>query len=407
VSSTVSTSVKGFRRRSRQESGGVVWRTLLTMVILSAAPAAPAARGAPFQLVATHPDAVAQATAQGQTLATLKPFNGKLYAGFGDYNANTGPIGVRAFDPATAAFTPQLLSAQTEALLIYRQIGGKLYAPHLDPWPSPPPPGELGGYSLGVADGPTETWTDLRLVPALHVFDVATYDGSDLWLVGSRDTATGSEGVAWRSRDGGATWQVSLVVPPQRAGALHSRLYAVQAYKGKLYTHGQDGDIWGPHSTSKVFDGTSWSDGPGLGMGYVGNMFHPENFAGEMVYHRLYPGAPGGSRLSKFNGTRAAWAYTDEPFYDYTIAGDTLYALLTDGRIIRTTDLLRWTLLDRAPADGRSLGVLDGRLYIGATGGRLYQYSVPVPDPAAGALVLIVSLAALRRRYRGRKEQRA
>jgi hypothetical protein len=351
------------------------------------------ASAAPFLLIATHPDAAAQPTATGQTLSTLKPFNGKLYAGFGDYDLNTGPIGIRAFDPGTGAFTPQRLSAQTEALLIYREIGGKLYAPHIDPWPSPPPSVEFGGYSLGVVNGATETWSDLRPIEGIHMFDMATSNGVDLWMVGSRLTANGSEGVAWRSSDGGGNWSVSLVVPPQRTNALNARLYAIHAYNGKLYTQGHDNGL-GPHSTSKVFDGAAWSDGPSLGGGFTGNMWHPETFAGEMVYDRVHGGLPG--RISKFNGTRTALAYPDAnaTFYDYTIDDGVLYALITDGRIVRTTDLLQWTLLDTAPAAGRSLGVLGDTLYVGGTGGQLWQY---IPEPSATVSLAAIVLLSLRR----------
>lgn len=376
-------------------------RTLGAFLVYGVLICAYRATAAPFLLVATHPDAGAQSTALGQTIQTLKPFNGKLYAGYGDYGVNTGPIVVRAFDPAAGAFGSSSLTAETEALLIYREIGGKLYAPHIDPWPSPPPSVEFGGYSLGAVNGTTEMWSDHRPVAGIHMFDMATYDGVDLWMVGSRPTSTGSEGVAWRSLDGGATWQVSLVVPPQRAGVTNARLYAIHAYNGKLYTQGQDFEVWGPHSTSKVFDGVSWSNGPSLAGGYIGNMWHPETFAGEMVYDRIHGGQPG--RLSKFNGTRTALAYPDAnvTFYDYTIDDDVLYALATTGSVFQTSDLVTWTLLDTAPADARSLGVLGDTLYVGGTAGRLWQYSALVPEPTMAGVVGVLSLVVLARRGRG------
>ena len=390
------------RRRLAITSLGVGVGLVAPTLAASAAPV--------FELVATHPDATQQATALGQTIQTLKPFNGKLYAGFGDYFSNTGPIGVRAFDPATGAFGPQMLSAQTEALLIYREIGGKLYAPHIDPWPSPPPPDEMGGYSLGIANGTTETWTDHRVVPGIHMLDVATFDGHDLWIAGSRLNATGgTDGVAWRSQDGGATWEVSLVVPPQRTGATIARLYAIQAYNGKLYTQPQDsnpGDAtWGPQSVSKVFDGTSWSNGPSLGGGVIGNMWHPETFAGELVWDRLHGGSAG--RMSKFNGTRTALAYPDfnTTIYDYTIDGDLLYALASDGRILQTSDLVAWSLFDTAPASARSIGVLDGTLYLGGTGGQLFRY--PEPAGPLSLAVLAGRLFARARRVNDQKQRRS
>ena len=366
------------RRGPKRSSHAGAW--LIVALLLPAL----STHAAPFHLVATHPDAAVQATTTGKMLSTLMPFNGKLYAGYGDYDPqNTGPIGIRAFDPTSGQFTEQLLKrpqsphgAETNALLMFREIGGRLYAPHIDPWPDPPPQGELGGYSLGIAGGPGagDTWTDHRVVQGIHLFDMATFDGTDLWLVGS----SGVNAVAWRKRDQTSDWELSLSVPPQRGGA-GARFYAIHAYNGKLYTQGQELDpSWGPHAVSKVFDGNSWSDGPSLGGGYVGNMWHPETFAGEMVYDRVRGGQAG--RISKFNGTRTTLAYPDPAvtFYDYTIDGDTLYALLTDGRIMKTKDLAAWTLLDTAPATARSLGVLDHTLYAGATAAQLYRYNVPL-----------------------------
>ena len=110
---------------------------LHTLISALLAPALSASAAPVFELAATHPDA-----AIGKSIQTLKPFHGKLYAGYGDYFTNTGPIADRAFEPATGTFGSSLLSAQTEALMIYREIGGKLYALHIDPWPSPRRPRE-------------------------------------------------------------------------------------------------------------------------------------------------------------------------------------------------------------------------------------------------------------------------
>src|SRR5687768_11515389 len=112
-------------------------RLIGASIILAFHACAPPASAATFDIVATHPDAAAQPTARGQILSTLKPFNGKLYAGFGDYGVNTGPIGIRAFDPASGRFSNQLLTtpreglppiqgAQSEAIYLYREIRGQL-----------------------------------------------------------------------------------------------------------------------------------------------------------------------------------------------------------------------------------------------------------------------------------------
>src|SRR5689334_2349445 len=90
------------------------------------------ASAATFDLVAVHPEVALQTTYYGDHIATLKPFNGRLYAGYGDYGANTGPIAVRAYDPTLGAFTDPMLSSATEAIYIYRNINGNLYAPNID-----------------------------------------------------------------------------------------------------------------------------------------------------------------------------------------------------------------------------------------------------------------------------------
>src|SRR4051812_25423164 len=103
----------------------------VAVAVLLASVVSPA-HAATFTLVATHPEVAAQTTSYGNLIATLKPFNGRLYAGYGDYNANTGPIAVRAYDPALGGFTDPMLSSATEAIYIYRNLNNKLYAPNID-----------------------------------------------------------------------------------------------------------------------------------------------------------------------------------------------------------------------------------------------------------------------------------
>src|SRR5688572_31689862 len=79
-----------------------------------------------FITIGTHPGATAQNTNTGKQIATLFPWNGKLFAGYGDYGANTGPIDIYAFDPDSQSFT-FVWEANTEAIYNYRAKIGRAH----------------------------------------------------------------------------------------------------------------------------------------------------------------------------------------------------------------------------------------------------------------------------------------
>jgi hypothetical protein len=86
-----------------------------------------------FTELATHPDAAAQTTDQGKTINKIEIFNGKLYAAYGDYGANTGPISINPFDLTTNTFDGEAISVPSESLGNWKVIDGKLYTTTIDP----------------------------------------------------------------------------------------------------------------------------------------------------------------------------------------------------------------------------------------------------------------------------------
>ena len=54
---------------------------------------------------------------------------------------------------------------------------------------------------------------------------------------------------------------------------------------------------------------------------------------------------------------------------DFVVGSDSVTVLGTDQRIRRSRDLVHWRVLGLAPEGARSLALLDGRLYVGATEG--------------------------------------
>jgi len=169
-----------------------------------------------FALVGTHTFASQQGTALGRSLRELQRWNGQLYIGYGDIAANTGsPVGgirVAPYDPQSAGFVDSGFSAPTEAILNYRPIGDKLYALSDDPTGSTP-------YSV-LQGG---SWQAAGSVFSQHVFDIATLDGTDIWLAGSFSDHRLHE--LPRSTNGGASF----------GSILYDRTCDVNPYTGNIY----------------------------------------------------------------------------------------------------------------------------------------------------------------------------
>jgi hypothetical protein len=116
-------------------------------------------------------------------------------------------------------------------------------------------------------------------------------------------------------------------------------------------------------------------------------------FAGRLVYQTLQPVAGPGSRLLVFDGQHVTLPLAPG-IYDFTVSGPALYALTTTGAVLRTTDLVSWAPIGTAPPGSRSIGALQGRLYVGTTGARLYRLRAPL-EPVGTSLSLGLTLNAV------------
>lgn len=308
---------------------------------------------ADFAPIGLHPGALAQPTAMGRILATLTAWDGRIYAGYGDIYANTGPIAITPYDPRTSSFAPEWVS-DTEAVHTYRRIGPELWAPATDP-----------RTNADVARG--KPWRDELPVHASHVYDAATLTGTDRWLVGSLNY----DAMAWRSPGPGAPWEGSLRIPAVDDGQRDfARFYFAGVLAGRLYVQSCDYHR-GRRPTSKVWDGV-WSDGPSLLPEAADLGWHPEVFAGRMVYLTTQSIFAGGSRLLSFDGRQVSLV-SAENVWSFTVDGDRLFTLGMKGVVRRTRDLVSWTTVATAPAGCRSLAVLDGSIYLGTSDAGLYR----------------------------------
>ena len=323
---------------------------------LTACSGLPCRLGGPAEFVSLgkNPFAAAQPTPVGRTLHALEGWGGELYMGYGDYDENTGPIEISAYDPRRSAYGTKL-RFPTEAIALFRPIGERLYAPAIDPRGD----GPSAAVAVGAPDG---RWSNNKDVWMTHVFDVATFDGTDLWLVGSRAT----QAIAVRSRDGGRTWETAFALDPRSAAAHDfARFHFVFVHRGRLYLQAQDlqGGLF-PRST--VFDGAGWTDGPDLHP-IPNTGAKPLAVAGQIVYF----GARG---IMAFDGRAARLARPPQArIHDLVVAEGILYVL--DGReVLRTEDLGTWLPVATAPARTTSIGVLDGYLYAGTVDSELFRY---------------------------------
>lgn len=347
---------------------------------------------ATFQDLGTHPQAVLQSTDSGKIIKSLTAWNGKIYAGYGDWNDNTGPIALTPFDPATNSFAnaPEF-TADTEAIEVFRPMGGKLYVPSTDPKVS-------ADYSWADASSGKAIWSGKTPVGMIHTLDMTTFDGNDLWLVGAK----GSDAVMYRSTDGGTTWVESLRVAPSDPNGF-ARFYSAGVLNGKLYTQATDvpasGSIgyYGAASSSWAFDGTRWSKTPLITSGIV---TRAANFAGKLVYISN-PSSSGSANgyLQTFDGR--ATGSTGVYAKDYTIAADGYLYVLGSGNntsgILRTKDLATWETVTTVPSTATSMTALGSYLYIGTYDSHLWRAdmndhstdntppTVAITGPASGA----------------------
>ena len=117
----------------------------------------------------------------GETVRCIwdtKVYDGKVYVGMGDYDKNTHPSDVWAYDIKKRKWV-LTCSVDDEAIIRFIELGGNvLVAPGTDPsedW-------EMGNYYI-LQNG---KWQKQRVLPnVIHNFDIIDYDGKRMYGVGA------------------------------------------------------------------------------------------------------------------------------------------------------------------------------------------------------------------------------
>lgn len=201
----------------------------------AAGQAAPAVADATPELTVLTDDLkgiVDQPTIAGKLMSTIKYHDGRVYVGYGDYNANTGPIDLYSYDAVTGESKFEV-KIPTEDIDSFSEIGGKLYAPYIDPDASTTAP-------VGFASNRDGEWKNFNYKPMIHVFDVASTDGKNLFMSGSIQEGSRYYAGIWYSADGETNWELTRKVgtAPVEGSTTYSnfdRYYWLEAEGGKLY----------------------------------------------------------------------------------------------------------------------------------------------------------------------------
>lgn len=334
-----------------------------------------------FVSVGIHPGANAQTTSTGKQISVLFPWKGKLYAGYGDYGANTGPIDIYSFDPDSQVFN-FVWEANTEAIYNYRAFNGKVFAPAIDRKSYSKP----GDYTMLDTNG---VWADYNFSgsSSTHVYDAAQLNDTLIYMVGSQD----ERAAVWESKDCGNTWK-TIHYDTAISGNPNdfARYYFAGSYQNKLYV--QATDYYGSlHPYSEVWDGVEWKHHVSLfGSSTFAHGLRPDTFANKLIYLSPQYGTPGyASPFRVFDGTTAT-VLNNMWVIDFIVDSNYLYALVDSGfgtiHVKRTADLITWNILARAPYGCKSLAIMDDRIYLGMANAEIMQSSSRISDLITNAV---------------------
>jgi len=321
----------------------------------------------------------------------LFAYEGRIYVGCGDANANRGPIDIWSFGPVEAGEKATFEKEYTvgdESVNQFRAYDGTLLVPGID---------AKGGWELGnlyIKSG--GEWVMRRTVPnGIHVFDAAVLDGK---LYVTTGTETGA--AVFESADNGKSWTRleatqeipggegrfygtvpfgdGLFIMPSRAP--EAAYYLVGGSLKRVFT-----PVFPPHAGAR----------PGWELPW-----RLERFGGGVLYTISQVDYPEvGCQPLFFMSDLTEGAYVVEQFQndrvkDIVLREEMCYVLTArkvedgfEGCIYGSPDLRAWTRLARftVPAVPNSLELLDGVFYVG-----LSSPSFDFEAPASGSIWMVI-----------------
>lgn len=312
--------------------------------------ATPATAVGSATLFAAHPSIATQSTYAGTSINDMAVKGGRLYLGYGDYGANTGPIDIATVDLTTGATGVQG-TAPTEAIHAYRTFGGNLIAPWTDPKGCGTCTPVNGGYT-------TDTGVDVHTFQAEHLYDY-TELGTSRFLVGSRAYVGGA--AVWQSDNGGPWREVLVENTGAPSASNYDRYYWALTLDGKVYVQAEHTNF-----KMRVWDGRRWATSR-ANIDGITAASDIEVFKGRAYFQG-----------STFNGKAVNASGLGITPIDFYNAGEWLYAVNMAGDLRRTTGNGTWQDMGRVtvPASVRSVAVSGGHVYVGTATGLVYRVTL-------------------------------
>lgn len=312
-----------------------------------------------------------QPTQAGREISDLTLHNGRLYVGYGDYTANTGPIDLYSYDANTGASRLDI-KVPTEDIDIITEVNGKLVVPYIDPraeWSSP----------VGYASNKSGTWQNYDQAKMIHNYDMATTNGTNLFMAGSLNLNGRFYAVIWYSPNGVDKWQIiRKVTSPANRDEL-DRYYWMEVINGKLYAAA---DIAGTR-TLDVWDNGVWTSktlSPEASSALnVSEADHIVSIGDKLITKLPNPKGAGENEMgtSIYSITENRVLNPSETtvdaqggvlnLIDFNKVGNTVYGMASNGAVYSTTDGVNWKYLVTSSVMGSvfSIDEANKKLYIG------------------------------------------
>ncbi|MBF0431273.1 MAG: T9SS type A sorting domain-containing protein [Fibrobacteria bacterium] len=204
------------------------------------------------------PGIKAQTTSLGKSIHTLFTYHDKVYIGYGDYGANTGPIAIVSYDINSGNFAAEY-SAGTETIDRFYNFQGTLITMDIDPRGVP-----YG--SIFIKDVNTGKWrAGADINDGTHTFDAVEHQGKLYAATGGWSAQISvSENI-------GASWKADLVIPTPNENQYHRFYYVgsdgehllASGYTHTVNTNGTSGPLM------YIKHGANWNPVKGINSYYI------------------------------------------------------------------------------------------------------------------------------------------